>query len=387
MGLADFKRSCRNFERWKPRFVAAMALFACSAAYPGGSTIGWTPAEVDRLRAWVGKAGEDALPVLDTGALDLARASGDAAAIAAAAEKLALRLARMHLFGCSTPAQKAGWHIVDSDSVVDLGARLDHALKTDGLDAFFAGLRPTHSDYAVLRAAHAAESDPGRRLVLARNMERWRWMPQSLGQDYVLVNAASFEARLWRSGEKAGDWRVIVGKPSTPTPVFAATITGVILNPWWTVPASIVREKRGNFPASQGYVRSGGIRQKPGPGNALGAMKLDMPNPYTVYLHDTPSKQLFARPVRAFSHGCVRVGDALGLAETLLQGVRTRAEIDAVVATRRTTTVPLRAGLPVYIAYFTAGADSAGMVAIYPDVYGRDARLAGSQRSGAGCGR
>jgi murein L,D-transpeptidase YcbB/YkuD len=244
------------------------------------------------------------------------------------------------------------------------------------IDSFFIGLRPTHPDYAVLRAALAKETDPERRLTIARNMERWRWMPQSLGRSYVLVNVAAFEADLWRGGRRIGTWPVIVGKQSTPTPVFSATITGVILNPWWTVPASIVRERNGNFPARQGYVVTDGqISQKPGPNNALGEMKLDMPNPFTVYIHDTPSKELFARDVRAFSHGCIRVGNALEFAAALLDGIRSRTELDAIVATRRTTTIELPGRLPVYITYFTAGTDDAGRLAFYSDVYGRDSRI------------
>jgi murein L,D-transpeptidase YcbB/YkuD len=119
------------------------------------------------------------------------------------------------------------------------------------------------------------ETDIARRAALARNMERWRWMPRSLGRDYVFVNAAALEAGLWRQGKGVGTWKVIVGKRSTPTPVFSATITGVIFNPSWEIPASIVREKRDNSPARLGYVRANGRdRQRPGPNNALGQMKL-----------------------------------------------------------------------------------------------------------------
>ncbi|MCB2060565.1 MAG: L,D-transpeptidase family protein, partial [Novosphingobium sp.] len=93
------------------------------------------------------------------------------------------------------------------------------------------------------------------------------------------------------------------------------------------------------------------------------------------YMHDTPAKQLFERDDRAFSHGCIRVGDALGFATTLLEGVKTREEVDAIVATRKTTTVDLPASLPVYIAYFTAGTDNGGKLTLYSDIYGRDGRV------------
>ena len=321
--------------------------------------------------------------------LDRALDQGAGPALDGVATALALRLARAHLLGVATPAERAGWRIADTDSETLAGLEdwLQRALDGNGLATFVAALRPEHPDYAALRAALAREMDPDRKLAIARNMERWRWLPRSLGQDYVLVNAAFFEARLWRGGRQAGTWPVIVGKTSTPTPVFAARITGVNINPWWTIPASIVREKGGRFPANQGYVRSGGQwRQKPGPGNALGQMKLVMPNPYSVYMHDTPSKHLFAREVRAFSHGCIRTGDALGFAATLLEGARTRAEVDALVKAGVSVTLDLPAPLPVYITYFTAAPGLDGTVAIRPDIYRRDGRVGAASGLARACG-
>jgi murein L,D-transpeptidase YcbB/YkuD len=127
--------------------------------------------------------------------------------------------------------------------------------------------------------------------------------------------------------------------------------------------------------ARKGYVlQDGRYRQKPGPANALGRMKLVMPNPYSVYLHDTPSQSLFERDVRAFSHGCVRVGDALGLATALLATSPgwDRKRADALVAAGRTTTVALAAPVPVYVAYFTAEPDGEGGMRYFPDIYQRD---------------
>ena len=357
--------------------LAITALVLCAAnTSPQEPVPGWTPVHIARLKHWAQAAPKDALPLLDTGQLDAAVRGPDQAAIDRMATALALRLARMHLLGSATPAKQTGWRIVDSDGAIDLQSWLERALSGGSLDPFFEALRPQHPDYAVLRAAFAAEKDPARRLTIARNMERWRWMPQSLGPDYVLVNAANFKASLWRQGQQVGTWMVIVGKTGTPTPVFSATITGVIFNPWWEIPASIVREKRGNFPSRLGYVRANGrYRQRPGPGNALGQMKLVMPNPYSVYMHDTPDKNLFEREVRAFSHGCIRTADALGFAATLLKDVKTREEVDAIVASRRTTQVDLPSTLPVYVAYFTAATDASGALVITPDIYGRDGRI------------
>lgn len=343
----------------------------------------WSSGSIAQLRSWVAAAPDDALPRPDSTALDQAIALGSPPAIDAAASDLALKLARLHLLGSATPAQRSGWRIVDSDRSFDVAGQLAVALAGGRIDDFFAGQRPQHPDYAVLRDAYRAETDPVRRRTLARNLERWRWMPVSLGQDYLLVNAAAFELTRWRGGQRAGHWRVIVGKTATPTPVFSATVTGVNINPWWNVPANIVRESVGGLirrsPATaraRGYVWGGGsVRQKPGAGNALGRMKLVMPNPFSVYLHDTPNRELFNKDVRAFSHGCVRVGDALGLAESLLEGARTRPQIDALVASGSSVTVGLIRPVPVYVAYFTAGTRADGSLALFEDIYGRDRRV------------
>lgn len=364
------------------------SLFALTLlALGGGNAIAaeptWNPTNLGKLRLWVAAAPADALPTLDSGALERAIAAADSTVVDAAASALALKLARMHLLGVATAAERTGWRIVDTDTEMNLPARLQVALAEGRVDEFYIGLRPQHPDYQLLREVYQTEIDPLRRQVLASNMERWRWMPLSLGDDYLLVNAASFEAGRWRSGQRVGGWRVIVGKTSTPTPVFSATVAGVNFNPWWTVPSNIIRESVGSLirhkPAlarSRGYVWGGGsVRQKPGPQNALGQMKLVMPNSFSVYLHDTPNRDLFDRPVRAFSHGCVRVGDALGLAENLLQGTQTRQQIDALVGAGATVTIDLPRPIPVYIAYFTAGSRNDGSLGVFDDLYRRDRRL------------
>lgn len=353
----------------------------------------WSKTDIDTLKQWVAATPSDALPHLSTTALDAAIDSGNQQETDRLANSTALRLARIHLLGCATQQERAGWNIVDTDRDLDIEPMLKAALADGTLNTFFALMRPTHSDYASLKAAYLAEPDEARRATLARNMERWRWMPRTLGQEYVMVNAAFFEARLWRSGVQQGSWRVIVGKTKTPTPVFDTRITGVILNPWWEIPTSIVRESVGalfrrnpSLARQRGYVRSGGrYRQKPGPGNALGLMKLVMPNRFSVYMHDTPNKALFDEEVRAFSHGCVRTKDALGYAATLLEGAKTREEVDAIIASGKTTTVDLAHPVPVYITYFTAGPDASGTVQIQPDIYDRDTHILPPQSSGKAC--
>lgn len=343
----------------------------------------WGAANVAELRAALADAPAEAIPALDLKGLDRAVAEGDRQAIAKAANGLALRLARALLLGCATSSERAGWKIPDNDRSLDLKSLLAAALAEGRLSAFFESLRPRHPDYAVLRRAYAAESDPARKLQLARNLDRWRWLPRDLGANFVMVNTASFEVSLWRAGARVGTWPVIVGKAKSPTPVFAAMIAGVTFNPWWDIPANIVRESVGALvrknPAlarQRGYVWGGGrYRQRPGPNNSLGQMKLVMPNPYSVYLHDTPNKDLFLREVRAFSHGCVRVGNALGFAATLLDGAPESGSVTTIVESGRTTTVSLPQPMPVYITYFTAAVRSDGNLAFVPDIYGRDKRL------------
>ena len=157
-------------------------------------------------------------------------------------------------------------------------------------------------------------------------------------------------------------------------------MTGVTYNPWWDVPKSIVAESVGaltrNNPAEarrRGYVwGNGSYRQKPGPTNALGRMKLVMPNPYSVYLHDTPNKTLFEKPVRAFSHGYIRVGNSLGFAATLLSNTVDQGHIDSILAGNETTQLPLPRSIPVYVTYFSATASEDGSIAFHDDHYGRD---------------
>lgn len=237
---------------------------------------------------------------------------------------------------------------------------------------------PIHPYRAAVEAAYGAETDPARRAVLAVNLERWRALPAQLGQRYLLVNIPAQEVVLWEGGTPVARWDVIVGRPRTPTAAFSAEVSGVNLNPSWYIPQSIVRESVAalvrNNPAEarrRGYVVSGGsYRQLPGPGNALGRMKLIMPNSHAIYLHDTPARHLFDEQARAFSHGCIRVQDAMGFAARLA-GV-TRAELETMAADGQTRTVPLAQPVPVHITYFTAVPGQDGQLRYLDDIYGRD---------------
>ncbi len=239
------------------------------------------------------------------------------------------------------------------------------------------------------------------------NMERWRWMPQSLGRDHLLVNIAAFEMDRVANGRLAERIRVIVGKRYHKTPVFSKRLRYLVFNPTWTVPQSIARREmlpklqRDPFHLAADFdVLRGGkkldwasidwtryspsralpftFRQHPGPRNALGRVKFMLPNRHAIYLHDTPARGLFARSTRAFSHGCIRVHRPLRLAATLLKGHRdwNRKKIDAIIASGQTVRVnlPKSRQWPVHIIYATSFARG-DEVHFRPDIYGRDRKL------------
>lgn len=349
-----------------------------------GAPVRWRVDQARQLLAHYDRAAADGLPELQPYAVPLrdALADGSPSLISVVARRAALRLLEARRSGCCHTAARREWNITD-DALPPAEQALDEALARNQLDQLFTQADPAHPFYAALRLALRTETDPARRRLLMLNMDRWRWMPRDLGQRYILVNAPAFEAALWDNGVELARWRVVVGRTRSRTPVFSAQVTGVNFNPWWEIPQSIVAESVGALRrtnpgefARRGYVvQNGRYRQRPGPANALGRMKLVMPNGYAVYLHDTPAQALFAQEVRVGSHGCVRVAEALSLATALLstrQGGWSRSDTDALVASGRTQTVPLAAPIPVYIGYFTAEPAGDGSIRYLPDIYGRD---------------
>jgi murein L,D-transpeptidase YcbB/YkuD len=352
----------------------------------------WNTSDARALSSVIGGIAQDGLDPADydLAALDAALAGGVSSAINVAASRsfrrLAADLAQGHVRGSSRINWFIAGPVVDAERLDSLESR---ALAGDQVAATLQGLLPQGQDYRALKAALAATpaTDLKNRNRLRVNMERWRWLPRTLGDRVVFVNVPAFTASLQEAGTVVARYRVIIGKTTTPTPQFSTVVKGVILNPWWEVPASIVAESVGVMmrrePArarSQGYVRvatpGGGtrVRQAPGPRNALGQMKLVMINPYSIYMHDTPSKALFEKPVRAFSHGCIRVDTPIDFAARLLVGTDRwdRPTIDAAVARGAEARADLAAPVPVYIAYFTAMRAADGSIASYPDIYHRD---------------
>jgi murein L,D-transpeptidase YcbB/YkuD len=243
------------------------------------------------------------------------------------------------------------------------------------------------------------------------NLERWRWLPRSLGLRYVMVNSAAFTLEVVDSARQLMTMRAIVGRSDRPTPIVSGRITGVIFDPVWNVPRSIAVEEmlplvRRNprhleqhaitvfedssraalqvDPATIDWAAMTQesfnlqLRQAPGGDNPLGGVKVVFGSRFNVAIHDTPLRSLFRERVRTFSHGCIRVDRAADLVTYLLQD-SVRWTGDSVRARMAITTegaVTLPRSVPVHLSYWTALVDDDGTVQFRDDVYGWDARLA-----------
>lgn len=235
------------------------------------------------------------------------------------------------------------------------------------------------------------------------NMERWRWQPDSYGDFYVWVNLPEFRLFVMDQDEIDYTTRVVIGTPKNQTPVFSDEIEHVVVNPYWNVPSSIAtNEIAPRLVSDPGYLASqnmellyGGkiinaasvdwsstsirkfsIRQRPGPGNALGQVKFLFPNQHDIYLHDTPTKSLFERSVRAFSHGCVRVQNPFEFAAALLkrEAGLTRASLEDQFGPREAWN-NLKTHIPVHLTYFTLRVDEDGTIRSFGDIYGANEKL------------
>ena len=250
---------------------------------------------------------------------------------------------------------------------------------------------------------------------IARNLERWRQLPKDLGHRHIAVNVPNFTLEVVENDRPVMDMKVVVGKmiEDRSTPTFSAQMKYVVLNPYWNVPKTIAEKElfpmsrknpqyfaKNNFTISK--IPAGAkqipdptatdgsmisvptyqyrLRQEPGPKNALGRIKFMFPNDHSVYLHDTPSKELFNRTVRAFSHGCIRIEKPVELAEYVLRSSPkgTPDYIAAALKRRKEQTVWLPEPIPVHIQYWTAWVDDNGGLQFRNDIYGYD-HLPGTQ--------
>jgi murein L,D-transpeptidase YcbB/YkuD len=338
-----------------------------------------------------------------------------------------------HLARLRTSRDAGGWPQVESGPTLrpgDSGSRVlqlsDRLLRSgdledastsgdfdEALDAAVRAYQRRHglsADGLVGRATIASLNLPIQDRIdrIIVNLERWRWLPESLGERHVIVNIAGFSLDVVEAGQSIMSMRVVVGRPYRRTPVFSDTIRYLVLNPSWEVPATIAtQDKLPLIRQDPDYLSSGGyqllqgwgsdervidpysvdwasitprnfpyrLRQGPGPLNALGQIKFMFPNKFSVYLHDTPARELFGEDMRAFSSGCIRLNDPLSLAELLLDDATnwSRDAIDDVIASGREQTVILREPVPVHLLYWTAWAGPDGTLQFRDDIYARDA--------------
>lgn len=299
--------------------------------------------------------------------------------------------------------------------------------------AYLRNLHPNHPQFERLRNAYVKAlqeergsvtkpielDDPNKKRVrkdrsrskrklskrLLYNMEMWRWMPRELGTRYVVANIPEYKIRVLHGDRIVHEERMVVGKVQNKTPMFSDEMETIVFHPFWNVPNSIkVKEllpslvRGGSALEKQGLkIKLGGrdinprsidwsttdirkfhVFQPPSRRNALGIVKFMFPNRHAIYFHDTPSKQLFKKKRRAFSHGCMRVRDPLKLAEVLLGSDKGwgRSKINALVSSGpKNNQIALSEKIPVHITYFTASIDDRGKLSLFKDIYGHEKRL------------
>lgn len=256
-------------------------------------------------------------------------------------------------------------------------------------------------DQATLAAMNVPIETRMRQAAL--NLQRWRWMPDDLGDRHFMVNIPNFHVYAREQGKTVMDIRVVVGKVGNNTPLFSDEMESVVFSPYWNIPDSIAQgetlpaiARDPNYLARQNMeiVRTSGekvdasevdwndpealkgfsFRQRPGAGNALGHVKFLFPNQHNVYLHDTPADNLFGKPTRAFSHGCIRVEEPEQLAKYVLKGYPewTEEAIGVAMHSGNERHVKLKEKIPVHIVYFTSWVDENGGLHFKPDIYGYD---------------
>ena len=218
------------------------------------------------------------------------------------------------------------------------------------------------------------------------NMERSRWLPDTVRGDYLAINIPEFKLHMYRDDSLLWDMNVVVGRSVYKTVIFSGTMKNIVFSPYWNVPPGILKkEVLPGIKRNKNYLAThhmemdgnGGVRQKPGPWNSLGGVKFLFPNSYAIYLHDTPAKNLFGENDRAFSHGCIRLGEPAKLAAYLLRNdpAWDPEKIAKAMHTGKEKWVTLKGAVRVFIVYFTAWVDRQGRLNFRKDIYARDKRL------------
>ncbi|MDA0336932.1 MAG: L,D-transpeptidase family protein [bacterium] len=354
------------------------------------------------------------------GAVTALRVGSSHDAAAAAAVDVGLTAAFLALAddlrrGAVDPAAvSVSWGVRRSST--DLSGLLATAISLDQVGINLRRLAPASPEYRRLQRAlveavgGTAEDQAPSAELLRANLERWRWLPRDLGPQYLLVRIAEFELDLVNNGQRQTR-RVIVGEPYRQTPQFASEVTHVVVHPPWRVPPRIADEELApGLDPERGAVRLGALRQegfeawnyagqpvaldslrwvstdgfsskyrleqRPGGSNPLGKVKLELENPFSIYLHDTPGAGLFTRLGRDLSHGCVRVEGIVDLVRQLLQSSTSAArQFEVLLASAETGRVELPTPVPVYLLYWTVSVTAAGEIHAATDLYDVDRRL------------
>jgi L,D-transpeptidase YcbB len=324
-------------------------------------------------------------------------------------------LMKQHLTALSEIEKNGGWPVIDEkksfkkgnkdSSILDLKKRL-----------FISGFLPVFDssivfDESISNAVKLSQNSfgfnetgiPNKTLLKALNipvkerieqllinMERMRWLPDFNSNIILVANIPEFKLHIFEDKKEISNMNIVVGKAGTKSAIFTDILEFVVFSPYWNVPRSItvnellpaMRRNRNYLNAKNmeitGY--SNGvpiIRQRPGGANALGKVKFIFPNNFNIYFHDTPSKSLFKREKRAFSHGCIRLEKPFELAEYLLKNdtAWTKNKIEDAMNNRKEKWVRLKKSVPVVIAYFTSWVDDKGTINYREDIYGHDAKM------------
>jgi murein L,D-transpeptidase YcbB/YkuD len=270
---------------------------------------------------------------------------------------------------------------------IDIAATLDNAIGSPDPGAAIEALAPTTPTYRALRQALQAfgsgdgdKAEANRRRQIEANLERQRWLPRQMPSERVWVNSADAKLTYFRGDMPIFTTRVIVGEVDKQSPELRAVIDGVLFNPPWNVPYSIVsKEIMPKLSSDPNYLNKHHMIMRPGgglqqqPPSALGQIKFEMPNRHDVYLHDTPTRNLFARDNRRLSHGCIRVQNPRELAALLME--QPADAVNRGIALGTTNRRSLPKPVPVFVVYQTAFVDTDGTLQFRPDVYNRDPEI------------
>ncbi len=388
-----------SFDEAFPQMVSGEVVQGDLSA-PGPLVQSWTADNAAALIDVIEGIGAEGLDMLDYDlqALKVSLASGPSEELDKLASKNFVWLVEDLRDGRTPMDAREQWFVVDPDrDTFRTGDLLTEALESGDVAGTLAKLNPTHPDYARLREelANTPSTDKAKRKLIRANMDRWRWLARDLGKQYLITNVPEYQLRLTVGDKIISTYKTIVGKPGrTATPQLAETVSGVVFNPTWTVPQSIVKgeglgnrvlnnpawAKRNGYKATKGANGWITVVQQPGPGNSLGRMKLEMPNRHAIFFHDTPSRHLFAKDGRALSHGCIRTERALELAITMaiLGKGATKDEAVEIATSGKYTKVMIEKKMPAYITYFTMASDIDGEMKTFKDIYGRDAPVLAS---------